>query len=136
MATYIETRIIEALFTRLKSLIFSPVLPVSWPNKSLTPPTDGKWLRVNDLPAPVRVFGIAEVNEYLGVLQIDVMWPLETGVTAPKEIAGQIINHFSARSRIAGDGLIINVISASLGAKIEDLPRVMFPVSINYRVFS
>ena len=69
----IETSIWMALKARVSTLVLSPVLPVSWPNESFTPPAAG-YLRVTHVPNIAnRLFiGSAAANQRLGLLQVSV----------------------------------------------------------------
>lgn len=140
MANRTETKIAEALFAKLGTLTLSPAVPVAWPNVAFAPPADAQgkpapFLRVNDIPAPTRGLSIADTgtNEYVGLFQVDVMWPHGGGVSAAKETAGAIVAHMKRGTRLDRQSVRVDVTQASVGPVISDDPRIMIPVTITYR---
>jgi Bacteriophage related domain of unknown function len=133
-----ETQIIQCLFAELTALALTPSLPIALPGANFTPPADDKWLRANDLPAVTQPFAITPggARDYSGSIQVDVIWPLGSGVTAAKEIAGAIIEHFEPTKPIFGDGLKIKIVRSSVGTKVDDGARFFLPVTIQYRAFA
>lgn len=138
MATSVETKIVEAFFARLQALVLTPAHPIAWPNVSFTPPADSRYLRANELPSPTAGVSLAVdgANEYSGLFQIDVFGPLNTGSSAPKELAGAVVKHFKRGTRLDREGLRIDVMQASIGPALRDDPRWMVPVTVRYRAFA
>lgn len=136
MANGIEAKIYNALAWHLSQLVFSPAIPVAWPNIDFTPPSSGKWIRLHQIPAPTVPLSVdtGGANEYLGVTQISVFWPLNTGLVQPKEVAAQIIDHFSRGTRIERESVTVEITQAYCSAPIYE-DRVMIPVTIFYRSF-
>lgn len=143
MADAAEVAIESALINRLLALSFSPVIPVSLPNVTLTPaPIAGpgvKWLRATFLPADSFAIGIADNahNQHYGILQVDVFVGLGIGDYAPRRIAAQIAGWFKRGTQVTKDGFIATVYDVPRIARaVEDDPWWMIPVSIPYRCFA
>ncbi|CEJ09866.1 hypothetical protein BN1110_00137 [bacterium YEK0313] len=147
MATQTETKIVESLFAELAALALTPPLPIALPNLDFTPPADEKWLRVSEAPSPILPAALAPAGpaylaitpgarDYNGTIQVDVVWPQRTGITAPKEVAGAITAHFSPAKAIYGDGVKVKVIRSHVGAKVDEASRIYLPVTIQYRAFA
>ncbi len=136
MATYPETKILEGFAARLAALTFTPALPVSYPNISFSPPASGKYLRARHLPNTTQQISLGSTgfNRHQGLFQIDVMWPLGVGETAPKEIAGKIIDHFKRGTEFTRESLLIRIPEPpSVAPALVDGVSYMVPVSIRYQ---
>jgi hypothetical protein len=135
MAVTAEAKIMEALFGRLAALVLTPVLPIAWPNLTLTPPTTGKFLRVQFIPNIAnRVFiGSDEPHQLMGLFQVSVCWPLNAGEGAPRDIAGTVAGQFPADLRLDVGGLSVRVTKRP---DVDDLliedSRVQIPVTIEW----
>lgn len=137
MAVYIETMVFEALCARLEGLTFSPVLPILWPERPMTLPSDNKFLRVSDMPDATRNLSLANGSqEYSGLFQIDVCWPMGFGQTAPLEISGAIINQFAPGTTFVRQSASVLVRQCWRSGFVDDHPRVFLPVSVRYQVFA
>jgi hypothetical protein len=136
MAISTEAKIAEGLFKRLSAL--TPALPIAWPNRSFTPPSDGKYLRVSDLPLPTRGMSLTNdgTNEYSGLLQVDVMWPLNDGEQPATEAAGAVIAHFKRGTRMDNGGIRIDCVTAYRSPALRDDPRWQVPVTVSYRAYA
>lgn len=136
MANGIEAKIYNALAYRLSQLVFSPSIPVAWPNVQFSVPVSNKWLQLHEFPAPTVALSVGHdgTNQYTGFIQISVFWPLNTGLVQPNEIASSIISHFKRGTRITLDGVTVETTQAYRSRAIYE-DRVMIPVTINYRSF-
>lgn len=140
MALRTETKIAEALLAKLGALTLSPAIPIAWPNVAFAPPVDSQgkpspFLRANDIPAPTLGLSLSSTgtNDYVGLFQVDVMWPQGGGVSAAKEVAAAIIAHMKRGTQMDRQSVRVEVTRASLGPVISDDPRIMIPVTITYR---
>lgn len=136
MAVYVETKIFEGFAARLAALTLSPVMPVSYPNRSFSPPANGKYLRARHLPNTTTqiTLGASGFNRHQGLFQIDVMWPLNAGETEPKEIAGAIIAQFKRGTEFTREGLLIRIPEPpSVAPALIDGVSYMVPITIRYQ---
>jgi hypothetical protein len=134
MAAYTDTKVMNALFARLATLIFSPALPVAWPNSAFAPPGDRKWLRVNDLPGSTTPFALSGgTGEHIGLMQVDVFRPLNEGHVPAKETAGAIAAHFPPALRLFNDGVKVVITRSELGPVLKQETDIMLPVTIRWR---
>lgn len=132
-----ESKIMAALFARAATL--APALPIAWPNLSFTKPADGKYLRVSFIPNTAdRIFiGSTDPHRFLGMLQVDVMWPLGQGQTEPLERAGAVAEHFPADLRLTSDGVAVRVRKhPDVGPLLVEDAGVMVPVTIEYEAWA
>lgn len=139
MATSTEARIKALLFARLLTLTGAAgALPIAWPNKSFTPPNDGKFLRVDFIPNRVDRLEIASdgAHQMRGLLQVSVMWPLNVGTDDALDIAGAIVAAYPVDLRLWDGDVSVRVYErpAVAGVIVED-QRVMIPVTILWEEF-
>lgn len=136
MAT--EDDITAALFTRLAALTLSPVHPIAWPNVTFTPPTNNRWLRVNEIPTVTEAVAIGQAgsNEYRGFLQVDVFAPLGGGLAGPKATAALVRQHMARGLTLFSGSTRVTITNAAVQGGIESSPRWMVPVIIDYRAFA
>lgn len=92
-----------ALMERVATLsIGSPALPISYPEttESYDPPADGMYLEVLDFPNRPFWEGLTDGRVDQGLLQINVVWPQNEGLVAPKAAADAVIAHFPKGLRL------------------------------------
>ena len=136
MSVYAETTVMEALFARLKALVFSPALPIAWPNVAFTPPDDRKWLRATDIPASTLPANVAaSTREHVGIMQVDVFRPLNEGPVTGREIAAQIAAQFAPPLVLYAGAVRISINQAAIGPSLVSGDAMQIPVSIRYRAF-
>lgn len=141
----IEESIETSLFARAAGLAALTGLPIAWPNVKFTPPmtvgTPGNPSR----PLPyLRVSHMPNVNERRsrvthrrpGLLQIDVVVPLDGGASIATRIAGQVVSHFPADLPMPGNGLWLKVYKApDVAPAMKDEPNWRVPVTISYELY-
>jgi hypothetical protein len=132
----IETRIFEALGGWLAALMFSPVVPIAWPNKAFV--SSGTYLRPWLLPAPTEAMTLSAAgpNDYRGIFQVSVFAAVDAGPTAPLETASAIAAHFKRGTRLTRDGINVWMDDPSwVGPMIQEPDVLQLPVSVPYRAF-
>lgn len=141
MATSIEALIQEALFTRLSSLVLSPVLPIAWPNVKFTPPANQKYLRAVFVPNEASRFLIDSDGEHqhVGLLQVSVYWTkIAVGGDQPaREVAALVAAHFTADLKLNSGSVIVRITKRPdvRDLIIEDA-AVQIPVMIDWEVYA
>ena len=110
----VEASILAALNAQLASLVFSPAIPVSYPNILFTPPTaspTAKYLRVTHLPTDTfaESIGNSDSNKYAGLYQVDVFIGNGAGEPAATAIAEQIIAKFKRGTRLTKNNFTIEI---------------------------
>lgn len=136
MASYVETKILDALFARLAALTFSPVIPIAWPNSNFSPPTNHIWLRVSEIPASSTPFDVkGGTTDRIGLMQIDVFRPLGEGHVTAKETAGKVAAHFPVALRLYSEGVKVVITRSEIGPIIKEDVRIMLPVTVRWRAF-
>lgn len=136
MATGVETRIAEALFARLASLVLSPAVPVAWPGRDFR--ASGAYLRPSFLPAATAAFSVRPdgTNEHRGLLQVDVFWPEDKGLTEPMERASEVIAHFKRGTTMYREGVKVRVVRPPYPSPALQEPGwLQVTVSIPYLAF-
>lgn len=133
----VEGNIEQALFARLAAFVHSPALPIAWPNAVFTkPPT---YLRVSHVPNTSRrlFLGSADPHQRLGLLQVDVLAPLNQGASAATEIAGKLAAHFLPDLPMRSGGVTVKVAKApDVGPALADDTHWQVPVTVSYEVFA
>lgn len=140
----VEKDIELALLTRAEYVhgLVAPSLPVSWPNKSFTPPSDGSpYLEVRILPNQnLRPFlGSAEPSYRQGILQFNYLSPYDAGPSSGTELAGQIALGFPADFVMREGGVKVQVQrTPDVGTAVPNPngTKWLVPVSVYYEVFA
>lgn len=133
----IEEKIEAALGARVASLPLSPALAVAWPNNAFNSPPP--YLRVAFFRNRNQRVLISSTGPHrrLGILQISVVSPLNTGVSPATAIAGQIAAHFPADLVLDQDGLGVRIMAAPdvLSAIVQNASYDV-PVSVLYECWA
>lgn len=136
MATGIETRVYEGLNSWLAALVLAPVVPIAWPNLPTIP--NGAYLRPWLLPEPTEALTLSAAgpNDYKGIYQVSVFWPVGAGTTAVLETASAIAAHFKRGTSITRESIRTWVDAPPyLGPMIQEPDIFQLPVSVPYRAF-
>ncbi|MEO9230372.1 MAG: DUF4128 domain-containing protein [Devosia sp.] len=138
MAT-IEKSILQSLEARFAALVFSPVLPVAWPNKVFTPSADKHYLRFVFVPNVTNrlMIGSSGAHQYLGLLQVSVYWSKLDGEDAPRDIAGLVAAHFPCDLKLNSGGVTVRITKRPdvRDLMVEDA-AVQIPVMIAWEAFA
>ena len=113
----------------------SPALSVAYENDPFTPTTGTTYLRAFCLPALTDSQDLAGAHRgYVGVYQVNVVAPLNTGGGAANAIADELAALFVNNARITISGLAVQQISpAAVAPALQVLDRYVVPVSWRYR---
>lgn len=137
MATTTDAIIFAALSARLRTMV--DVLPIASPN--ITFPAAGtqkpaKYLKLDFLPNKTRQVTMGDDHQQkIGLMQVAVMWPKGSGIEAALDVAGAIIDRFNNQT-IFASGVRITISSEPWASSpIQDVDRMMIPVSIPYHAF-
>lgn len=129
----------EALFARVASQVFSPVLPVAWPNVSFTPPANQRYLRVQFVPNVANRFLIDSdgAHQHLGLLQVSVCWTKGAGETAPREIAGAVAAHFPCDLKLTSGSVRVRITKRpDVSDIIVEDAAIQIPVMIAWETYA
>ena len=147
----IETSIWLALKAHVTTLVlpnmgqaFDPAKQVHWPNEAFTKPQGGNplkllpYLRVTWVPNFNRRRFIASdaPHQRIGLMQVDVFYPLNKPVAEAVEIAGKIAEHFPTDLRLGADGLVRITSAPSVGQPMPDDTHIQVPVTIEYEAWA
>lgn len=113
----------------------SPALSVAYENQPFTPVTGTTYLRATCLPAATDSQDLEGAHRvYLGVFQVSVYAPLNTGPGAAAGIADELAALFVNNARLTVSGLIVQQFSpAAVAPAIPLEDRYVIPVSFRYR---
>lgn len=138
----IEEAIETAVLSRAAGLAGLTGLPIAWPNIAFQPPKDGQgrplpYLAVHHLPnVNQRLFINSATHRRPGLLQVDVVVPLDAGASIATRIAGQVVSHFPTDLSMPGDGLWLKVYKApDVASGMKDEPYWRVPVTISYELY-
>lgn len=90
-------------------VIGSPALPIAYPDVAFTPPTSGKYLRVDLFRNAPFWEGLSSGRVDQGLLQVTVVWPRGLGVIQPAEAAALVMEHWSKLTALNGSGTRVRV---------------------------
>jgi hypothetical protein len=144
VATGIETRITEALHAHLADLVLTPPLPIAWPNIAFDPiiRTEGPdgvplgwYLRANEVVLPTEAIALRDgSNRYRGLFQVDVVFPIDIGLTVPREVASAICAHFKRGTKRYRESVRVEIVRPPYASTaLKDAPGMMIPVTIPYQ---
>lgn len=131
----LESTILDLLCSHMAK--FSENYPVAYPNTSFEPP-DSTYFEVRYLPNTNRNFliGSDDPTQHIGLLQITVVSPSNTGAIEPQELAGQVVQHFKKGTKLQSHDVIVQIYSKpSVSPSLQDGNRFRVPVSIQYQCF-
>jgi len=113
----------------------SPVLSVAYENAPFTPVAGETYLRANLLPAATDSATLDGAHRaYIGVFQVLVVAPLNTGPGAAETIADELAAHFVNNARLTVSGLAVQQFSpAAVALAIQTDAAYIVPVSWRYR---
>lgn len=97
----------KALFKHLDdNPIGSPPLDVAYPRVDFTPPSNGRYLRVDYLPnrPETRVIKFTGPDQHVGLLTVAVVWSAGFGIIRAAEIADEIVALYKRGTELAADG--------------------------------
>jgi hypothetical protein len=129
----------KALVTALRSIpdvaTAHAAKQVAMDNFHFTPPTGTRWYEVHWAPnIPVAVeCGDNGEDEATGFLQVDVVVPLNKGLTQAEALVGAILTKFKTGSKFTYEGQSVMVTScgAAPGFPVDNGYKV--PVTINFQ---
>lgn len=118
-----------ALFTRLSTASLGATYEFSWPGVLFEPPETGKYIEVSVLKNVTDQYSFTAggPDHQQGLLQANVIWPLNQGIIGANAVADLIIAHFPKglnldEVKISGTGYRTSA--------IPDEHRLIIPVSI------
>ena len=133
-----ESEVMAALFTRLASFVASPVLPVSYPNVTFTPPANQRYLRAQFVPNTTNrvLIDTDGPHQHLGFLQVSVYWAKGQGEAGPRAIASAIADHFPADLRLTSGGVSVRITARpSVRDLIIEDAAVQIPVLVAWEAW-
>lgn len=131
----IEADIATGLLRRLSTISLSPSLPIAYPNVPYSPTGDA-YLRASHIPSTVDPLTLDRWDRRSGILQVDVMWPENVGITGGLGVADEVAAHFARGTRLEENGATIQIIrTPTVGGPLHDPPYMQIPVSVFYECF-
>lgn len=131
----IESDIETSLFDRVASLVLSPVLEVAWPNTNYDPPADEAYIAVKQFPNGATRYSQtgADPQQYIGILQLTVVTPLNKGPANATQIAGEVAEHFNTGLIMRSGAVKVIVTKApEVATAITTDSSYDVPVSVEY----
>ncbi|MEB8255033.1 DUF4128 domain-containing protein [Enterobacter asburiae] len=127
--------IAAALAARLGKWADAEGIPVAWENVPFTPPSDGLYLAVHDMPATPRTVDLGlRCRIYSGVYQINVVAPAGTGRADVVTLADSVAELFPEGQEIEGRGFTCWIDQTpGVFRGITTSVSYTVPVSLNYR---
>lgn len=137
-----EAAIVNVILSHLEELTFSPDdIDKVGPNVSYDPAFSDPYIQSQLLPNTTgRPFlGLESSDEFLGLLQVTVVYKAARGIIDPTELAGLVIGHFPKGTSLRSEDPPLTVRITGRGSiapnPIQDADRFRLPVTIPYQAF-
>lgn len=133
MSTSVNTELRAALVQGVVSCALA--IDTAYPNVPFEKPAPNTpWAAVSVIPGPARVASLGDggEDEHLGVLQIDLNYPLRQGEVAQNVKADVIASYFQAGRALVSGGTTVTVVSCAKSAAREVDGWYRVSMSINW----
>ncbi len=120
----------QALEIRLDAI--NPKPPIAWPNQNYSPVTGTLYLQPSELPGTSSTATIDYSELQIGIYQIDVRAPIDTGAAEALSQAEAIADHFAAQRKLTRNGTEVRIKSISRNQGLRDGAWFVVSVSIVY----
>lgn len=109
--------------------------PVAYEGRDFTPPDNAPWIALHTMPVSVRTaaIGIAAPLEHVGLLQIDLNYPLNTGTGQPLADADTVAAYFSPGATFTHNGMRLLIESCDRSAILRDDVSETLYLTVKYR---
>jgi hypothetical protein len=137
MTIGLETKIFRALTDHLDTFANAQGLEIARPAVPFSPTDGAAYLKVYFIPTTTEAMDIAGlINEYRGILQVSVIYPGESGIVAPLELAAAVADHFQSGTVVTHGATTFKIQQPpQVGPTIDDGAWTIIPVSVRYRAF-
>jgi hypothetical protein len=122
-----QREVVEAIFGRLRSISFTPAIPIAYPNVEFTPPFDQKWIKAEIFHTQSTIVGLDDddANALSGFAQFSVFNPAGAGIISSMNVAESIRAAFARGTRLhLPKGHVLFT-----AARINDTSTTMTPVT-------
>jgi hypothetical protein len=132
-----STKAIRALYeARLKTWAdaHAPVLKIAFENVTFTKPATGIYLRAFTLPNPTDSrFMEATDRVYMGVFQVSIVSPINTGPGAAESIVAELEALFPLNLDLTSTLKVTTISPVAAAPAIQEPDAFVIPVSFSYR---
>lgn len=131
-----EAAIYEALVWFVSQIVIDPVLKRSEPNVAFTPVVKTPYLSVSVMPNTAELDGLPFDSDvtHMGLLQVSVFWPANTGLVKPMQVASQIVAAFPPGLWIERNGITVRFDQQPrVAGSIQESDWVSIPVTMRWR---
>jgi hypothetical protein len=132
-----STQAIRALYeARLKTWAdaHSPVLKIAFENVTFSRPATGIYLRTFTLPNPTDSDYLEATDRiYMGVFQVSIVAPINTGPGAAEAIVKELEALFPAFLSLTSTLTVQTITPVSAAPAIQEPDAYVIPVSFSYR---
>jgi Bacteriophage related domain of unknown function len=137
MTIGLTTKIFRALTDHLDIFASNESLSVAKPGLGFDPTSNTPYLKAYLIPTTTEAMDIAGlVNEYRGILQVNVLYPEGAGIVVAAETADRLVNHFESGTTLSHQATTFTISQPPhIGPVVEDPGWIMIPVSVRYRAF-
>ena len=110
--------------------------PTKYPNApGFTTPNNQLWLRVSILMGEKGQLTIADTDEQVGIVQVDIFAPKSSGALSALTVSDTLDTAFSRLNPIQSNGVKIYVRSVTPAAPVDDDPWWLVRFSASIRCF-
>lgn len=134
-----QAAIEEAMREFLHDLVFSPEIPIVDNAEQEYEPTMGQeYLEAQWLPGETGTpFVTQGSKQYIGILQVTVVFPRNSGVQLALLIADEVVDHFEQGTIIDGNDVRVKITrQPSIGSPTPEAAWLRIPVSVPYNILA
>jgi hypothetical protein len=134
----LDLTIFQALAARLDEYVAASPIAVAYPNLPFTPVSTLPWLRPWPLPALATAALYRPTgNQYAGIWQVDVFWPVGQGLPQALAQAGALCGWYARGSKFMRGGITVRIEDPPYaGPAMQEPDWLHVPVTIRYKVFT
>lgn len=144
MPAGVEANIFKALADRLQLLVFTPSLPIAWPNikfPASEQPLPPAYLQVDFLPnrTNTRTLAATGRQQHRGIFQVTLHMSTKAnaGIKVPHEKADQIIDHYPLGLKLFESGVGVKIFRKPYGQpQPPNDGWFSIPVTIEYETYA
>lgn len=136
----IEKEILQALQTGVIAAVAASTLPtlkVKHLGITFTPPDNGKWLEIVQIPNNLNNRSWGGDKTYRGIFRLVLHWPIDgKGVYEPMSLLASISQGFTKGTIFTNGSVKVRVYeNPDLTGVMEEPPQLIFPMSVRYICF-
>lgn len=111
--------------------------PVAYEGRDFTPPNGAPWIALHTMPVSVRAaaIGVGSPLEHVGLLQIDLNYPLNSGTGTALTDADTVADYFAPGQTFTHNGMRLVIESCDRSQILRDDAWVTLYLTVKWRAW-